>query len=111
MALADCQKAVGQVFNVGAVEEITIQGLAQTVLSLTQQKAGVPAGEANAERINYIPYDQAYAVGFEDMRQRVPDISKIREYTGWTPGHNLEDALIDVLEDQMHQGKNTSIDR
>ena len=111
MALADCQKAIGQVFNVGAVEEITIQGLAQRVHSLSQQKAGIPASEASAERINYIPYDQAYAVGFEDMRQRVPDISKIREYTGWTPRHNLEDALIDVLEDQMHQGKNSITER
>ena len=111
MVLADCQKAIGQVFNVGAVEEITIQGLAQRVHSLSQQKAGIPASEASAERINYIPYDQAYAVGFEDMRQRVPDISKIREYTGWTPRHNLEDALIDVLEDQMHQGKNSITER
>jgi UDP-glucose 4-epimerase len=111
MALADCQRAVGQVFNVGAVEEITIQGLAQKVLSLTQQKAGITDDETNAERIAYIPYDQAYAVGFEDMRQRVPDISKIKEYTGWTPRHNLEDALTDVLEDQMHQGKNPIGDR
>jgi UDP-glucose 4-epimerase len=111
MALADCQKAVGEVFNVGAVEEITIQGLAQEVLSLTEQKAGIPAGETNADRIIYIPYDQAYAVGFEDMRQRVPDISKIKEYTGWTPRHNLQDALIDVLDDQIHARKNSNDDR
>jgi UDP-glucose 4-epimerase len=111
MALADCQKAVGEVFNVGAVEEITIQRLAQRVLSLTQQKAGIPAGETDDERITYIPYDQAYAVGFEDMRQRVPDISKIKEYTGWTPKHSLRDALIDVLDDQIRQGINSSSDR
>jgi UDP-glucose 4-epimerase len=111
MALADCQKAEGEVFNVGAVEEITIHGLAQKVLSITQQKAGMAAGETSTERITYIPYDQAYAVGFEDMRQRVPDISKIKEYTGWTPRHNLEDALIDVLDDQMQQRENTTSDR
>lgn len=110
MALADCPEAVGKVFNVGAVEEITIQGLAQKVLSLTQQKAGIPDSETGEERITYTPYDQAYAVGFEDMRQRVPDISKIKEYTGWMPRHSLQDALMDVLEDQMRRISSSSGD-
>lgn len=101
LALADCQEAVGKVFNVGAVEEITIRELAQKILSITQQKTGIPADNAAGERIAYIPYDQAYAVGFEDMRQRVPDVSLIKQYTGWTPKHSLDDVLLDVLDEQL----------
>jgi UDP-glucose 4-epimerase len=101
LALADCRDAVGKVFNVGAVEEITIRELAQKILALAQQKTGMPADKASGERIAYIPYDQAYAVGFEDMRQRVPDISLIKQYTSWSPKHSLDDVLLDVLDEQL----------
>ena len=73
------------------------------ILSLVQRKTGMPAQDKSGERISYIPYDQAYAVGFEDMRQRVPDISMIKEYTGWTPRRNLDDVLLDVLDEQLRQ--------
>lgn len=101
LALADCRDAVGKVFNVGAVDEITIRELAQKILALVQQKKGMPADKASGERIAYIPYDQAYAVGFEDMRQRVPDISLIKQYTSWAPKHTLDDVLLDVLDEQL----------
>jgi UDP-glucose 4-epimerase len=101
LALADCREAVGKVFNVGGVEEITIRELAQKILALTHQKTGIPADKPSGERIAYIPYDQAYAVGFEDMRQRVPDISLVKQYTDWTPKHTLDDVLLDVLDEQL----------
>jgi UDP-glucose 4-epimerase len=101
--LADCPKAVGKVFNVGAVEEISISELAKKILSLSQLKTGTPANDTSGERIAYIPYDQAYAVGFEDMRQRVPDIALIKSYTGWAPKHSLHDVLLDVLDEQLRQ--------
>jgi UDP-glucose 4-epimerase len=107
LALGDCPKAVGEVFNVGAVEEITIRNLAEKILDLSQQMPGVRTGDyPSSGRIVHIPYDEAYAVGFEDMRQRVPAISKIEEFAGWAPRHNLKDVLRDVFEDQIRHGEN-----
>jgi UDP-glucose 4-epimerase len=57
------------------------------------------------EAIQYIPYDKAYAVGFEDMRKRVPDNSKIHSYTGWSPRHTLDQTLLDILS-AAQQSKN-----
>jgi UDP-glucose 4-epimerase len=51
----------------------------------------------DASRIRYVPYSEAYAPGFEDMRRRVPDISKINRYTGWSPQRNLDTILSDVI--------------
>ena len=48
--------------------------------------------------IQYIPYSEAYAPGFEDMRRRVPDISKVRRTIGWQPKHDLNQILDDVIE-------------
>ena len=89
IALAECPDATGEVFNVGSTDEITILDLAHKVLELT-------GGAKN--RIEYVSYDQAYAAGFEDMRQRVPDISKIHRYTGWEPKLSLKEILRDVIE-------------
>ncbi|MCX5885755.1 MAG: GDP-mannose 4,6-dehydratase [Proteobacteria bacterium] len=92
ISLAECPGAVGEVFNVGSTDEITILDMARKVLNVTGGDPG---------RIEYVSYDQAYAAGFEDMRQRVPDISKIRTYTGWEPGLSLEEILRDVIESCM----------
>jgi UDP-glucose 4-epimerase len=89
IALAECPEAVGEVFNVGSTEEISILDLACRVLELA-------GGDRN--RIVYVSYDQAYAAGFEDMRQRVPDVSKIRKYTGWEPRRFLQEILQDVIK-------------
>jgi UDP-glucose 4-epimerase len=110
--LAKCPSAVGQVFNIGSCEEITITELANKVLFMINgldtptiaddYLEGVSMisnrYKENEERITYIPYESAYAVGFEDMHQRVPDVSKIKEYTGWVPRHSLEETLGDVLK-------------
>lgn len=88
MALADAPQAVGQVFNVGSTEEISIMGLAQRVIALTGSRSA----------IELVPYDQAYPDGYEDMRRRVPDITRIRETVGWEPRHSLEQIIQDVAE-------------
>lgn len=104
IALSECQEAAGQVFNVGATSEITILDLARRVLEATNMHAAdltLAVGNAQSgtpdERIVFVPYSQAYAAGFEDMRRRVPDISKIQQYVGWQPQRNLDDILRDVV--------------
>src|SRR6266851_4472114 len=73
--LMDHPDAVGRVFNVGSNEEISILGLAERVRKLTQSKS----------EIAFVPYDEAYEEGFEDMPRRVPDISKVGELIGFRP--------------------------
>ena len=99
LALADCSEAVGEVFNIGSVEEITIDALARRILDRAQQIT--KKSENVSRQIKYVPYDQAYAIGFEDMRQRVPEVTKIAQYTGWKPKRSLEQILLDILEDTV----------
>jgi UDP-glucose 4-epimerase len=92
IALVDTPGAVGDVFNVGAPHELTINQLAEKVISA--------AGSSSA--IVHISYDDAYEEGFEDMERRVPDISKIRALTGWEPKLDLDRIIDDVLESERH---------
>lgn len=85
--LAEHPDAVGEVFNVGATEEVTICDLAERVKALT----------ASDSEIVFIPYDEAYAPGFEDMRRRVPSIEKLHALTGYSPCHSLDDILKSVI--------------
>jgi UDP-glucose 4-epimerase len=80
-------QAVGEVFNVGGEQEITIRALAEQVREL--------AGSSSP--IRSISYDEAYEQGFEDMLRRVPDVSKVRNLVGWRATHSLEDVLRDVI--------------
>jgi UDP-glucose 4-epimerase len=96
IALAETPKAVGQVFNVGATDEITILDLARTVLSVVDGSENLPP--VDDARLKYIPYEQAYTKGFEDMRRRVPDTTKINRLTGWKPERNLRQILRDVVD-------------
>ena len=89
LALAENPAAVGQVFNIGSTEEVSIRALAERVLA----QAGAEASEG---RITLVPYEQAYAAGFEDMRRRVPDIGRLRELTGWKPQRSLDKILADT---------------
>ena len=105
MALAECDEALGQVFNVGSTEEISIYHLAKLVLekmvefsSISDQIDPKKGREYNKARIKFIPYEDAYAVGFEDMARRVPDTSKIFRFTGWETTKNLEDTLRDMIQ-------------
>ncbi len=86
--LMEHPKAVGQVFNIGSTEEITICDLAQRVIDMT----GSPS------KTQYVPYDQAYAPGFEDMQRRVPSLEKINSLIGYEPRSSLDDILKRVID-------------
>jgi UDP-glucose 4-epimerase len=88
--LMDHPDAVGKVFNVGSNEEITILGLAERVKKLTQSKS----------EIVFLPYDEAYEEGFEDMPRRVPDITKIDSLIGFKPEMKLDGILNSVIDFQ-----------
>ena len=86
--LAENPGAVGRVFNIGSTSEISILSLAQRVIELIESPSPV----------EMVPYEEAYAEGFEDMRRRVPDISRIRGLTGWSPQRSLDDIILDIAE-------------
>lgn len=92
VGLAECDDAVGNVFNVGSTAEVTILELARKVLSLVDDRPS-----SLIDRIKLVPYDQAYAPGFEDTRRRVPDISRIKATIGWQPRICLDDTLHRVF--------------
>ena len=87
-ALIEKPEARGDVFNIGSSEEITIQGLAEQVRELTGSNSPIV----------HIPYDEAYAEGFEDMPRRTPDLEKISRLTGYRPVATLADILSSVIE-------------
>src|SRR5437899_716465 len=85
--LIEHPKAVGQIFNLGSEEEITIAELARLVKSLTRSPSP----------IRYIPYDEAYEEGFEDMHRRVPDISRIKELLNFRTTRNTRQIVQSVI--------------
>ena len=88
LALVGTDKTINQVYNVGGTGEITIKQLAELVIKETNSNS----------TIEYIPYEKAYAPGFEDMQRRVPDISKIKEAIAWQPQRDLTQIITDVAE-------------
>ena len=88
MKLISEPKAVGQVFNIGNSEEVTILKLAEIVKQLT----------GSASTIEFIPYDKAYEAGFEDMPRRVPDLTKVRQLVGYEPKVQLNEIITRVIE-------------
>jgi UDP-glucose 4-epimerase len=96
VALADRPEAIGQVVNVGSTESVTILELAHQVLD--QVNGAAP--ERSDDAVVLVPYDEAYPVGFEDMRQRKPDIAKIRALVGWDPVIPLRETIRRVIESQ-----------
>jgi len=88
VALMDRSEAVGEVFNIGSNEEVSINQLAEKVRELSGSKS----------EIMHVPYDEAYEEGFEDMPRRVPDVSKVSALTGFRPTVTLEDILHSVIE-------------
>jgi len=93
IGLVDQPEATGEVFNVGSTEEVTIEALARRTVALAQSSSAVV----------FIPYDQAYEVGFEDMRRRVPDVTKIRDLIGWQPRMDLDGILTSVIAYERRQ--------
>lgn len=102
IALAEAETVLGNVYNVGSQEEISIQALAMLVVKTVKQlheegKIQSPLQKESNSHITYIPYEQAYTSGFEDMARRVPDISKIQRAIGWTPQISLAEAIKDIV--------------
>ncbi len=82
-----CDAAVGQVFNLGNTEEVTMNALAEKVIKATQSTSA----------IKYLSYDEAYGEGFEDMQRRIPDIAKARRWFGYAPTQSLDDIIKSVV--------------
>ncbi|PWH18291.1 MAG: nucleoside-diphosphate sugar epimerase [Anaerolineae bacterium] len=102
IALADSPSALGNIYNVGSQEEITIEDLAMLVVKTVKElheegRIDTPSLKDDRPKIVHIPYEQAYTSGFEDMARRVPDISKIQRGIGWQPKIRLADAIKDIV--------------
>ena len=98
--LMDHPKAVGQIFNVGSAEEISIGRLAELVKSMTHSRSPihrVPYEEAYEEGFR-VPYEEAYEEGFEDMQRRVPDIEKIQRLVDFRPTHTTREIVQSVID-------------
>ena len=91
--LAASPEAVGQIFNIGNDQEVTIQALAELVVRTT----------GSTSSLSYVPYDQAYGEGFEDMQRRAPDLSKIRRVIGYETTEDLE-GIIRLVVDRARRG-------
>jgi UDP-glucose 4-epimerase len=96
--LMDHAESVGQVYNIGSTEEISIVKLAEKVKELTNSDS----------EIVFVPYDEAYEEGFEDMPRRVPDTSKIKQLVGFQPKMKLDGILRSVID--YHSGRPSSLD-
>jgi UDP-glucose 4-epimerase len=93
VALSECEVATGEIFNIGSTAEVSILDLAHRIVELVADAGGA----GGRDRIVFIPYEEAYEVGFEDMRRRVPDVSKIDKATGWRPAIALDETLRRVV--------------
>ena len=88
LAVLEHDQAVGEPFNVGGPSEITIKDLAERVISMSGSRSS----------IRFVPYDEAYAAGYEDMRRRVPNTAKIRELVGWKATYSLDEIIQSVID-------------
>ena len=88
LALVGTDKTINEVYNVGGTGEVTIKQLAEAVIKQTNSNS----------TLEYIPYEKAYAAGFEDMQRRVPDIGKIKEAIAWQPQRDLTQIISDVAK-------------
>lgn len=86
--VANSERTIGTVVNIGNDEEISINDLAKKIIEITDSKS----------KIVYLSYEDAYKSGFEDMERRVPNIERIKRLTGWAPTRNLETIIRDVAE-------------
>jgi UDP-glucose 4-epimerase len=92
LLVLDSDKAIGEVFNIGNNQQISIIDLAKKVIEITGSKS----------EIKKIPYSEAYPEGFEDMQRRVPDISKIKNALGWSPEIGLDQIIRDIADFQTN---------
>ncbi|MFB0563440.1 MAG: GDP-mannose 4,6-dehydratase, partial [Candidatus Lokiarchaeia archaeon] len=93
VSLASHPGAVGEIFNLGGEEKITISDLAEKIKRFSKSDS----------QIVYLPYERVYGEGFEDMRHRIPDTTKLHNLIGYTPRVGLDDALKKTIE--YHRSK------
>jgi UDP-glucose 4-epimerase len=86
-------RSIGQVINIGNTEEVSIAALAERVRDLSGSKSP----------IKFIPYEQAYESGFEDMPRRVPDLTRVKGLIGYEPQHQLDAILTQVIDYFRHK--------
>jgi UDP-glucose 4-epimerase len=85
--LMEAREISGEIFNIGSAERLRIIDLANRVLELT----------GSASELEFVPHDEVYGVGIEDVLHREPSIEKIAAAIGWAPSHSLDDILADVI--------------
>ncbi|HXT63887.1 MAG TPA: GDP-mannose 4,6-dehydratase [Pyrinomonadaceae bacterium] len=95
--LMDSDGSVGEVFNIGSNQEISIFDLAKRVKELTKSQS----------EIVFVPYNEAYEEGFEDMPRRIPDVSKVNKLIGFKPEKRLDEILQAVIEFHSDSSRNT----
>jgi UDP-glucose 4-epimerase len=88
VAIADKEEAIGEVYNLGTTEEVTINELANRVIALSD----------SSSKIKYVPFAEAYSADFEDIARRKPDNTKIRDLLGWNPENTLDQILTAVID-------------
>jgi len=98
-SLAESSEAEGRVFNIGAKDEISILDLARKVKDMCNSQS----------KIILVPYEQATEEGFEDMRRRIPDISRINDLIGWNPSIALDDTIVDIIKQFKEDGLSDTI--
>jgi len=86
--LAEDPRAVGEIYNIGGTEEITMKSLAELCIAVTQ----------SSSKTVFVPYEEAYEEGFEDMERRVPSLDKIQRLIGFKPTLSLEEIVVRVTE-------------
>ena len=95
LSVMDNPRCVGEIFNVGTQNETTINDLARLVIRMT----GSPS------TMVHVPYEVAYDDGFEDMMRRIPDTTKLNEFTGWTAARSLPTIIADLISERAHLQK------
>ena len=89
LSLATDKKMIGEVFNIGGLGEISILNLAKLIIERIGSKSDIV----------FISYNDAYAIGYEDMARRVPDITKLTNFTGWVPNLDIKTIIDDTIKD------------
>ena len=92
--LMDCESATGQVFNVGCPTEVPIVELARRVI----ERSG------SSSTVTFVPYEDAYGEGFEELGRRKPDITQVKTVTGWSPSRDVDEAIDDVIAYERSTG-------
>ena len=90
VAISDHSEASGRAYNLGGSQEVSMEQLARRVIDLA----------GSDSKIRFVPYDEAYEEGFEDMARRVPDTTRARELVGFVPTVDLDGIIRSVVDDQ-----------